>query len=125
MKKTGRKQLANLQFWHAPKIEKSEPHPRAEMQSWRWLVGEQKKLSNMEEFIINLNLALNLLTENNDTAIIHNLYQTKNKLEICQNIDPEIKPIIELIDNATIQIEEASRSLQQNVDLNDIIHCDL
>ncbi len=76
---------------------------------------EQKRLNNLKEFTANASSAFNLLAENDETAIISNLYNTKSQLTICKNIDPKIAPIIDLIDNAIIQAEEAAASLRQNL----------
>ena len=76
---------------------------------------EQKRLNNIEQFSTNMNSALDLMVENDSTSIIHNLYNTKNQLEICKNIDPKISPTIDLINNAIIQIEESIASLRQNL----------
>ena len=76
---------------------------------------EQKRLNNIEQFSTNINSALDLMVENDSTSIIHNLYNTKNQLEICKNIDPKINPTVELINNAIIQIEESIASLRQNL----------
>ena len=79
------------------------------------LRAEQKRLNNVEQFSTNINSALDLMVENDSTSIIHNLYNTKNQLEICKNIDPKINPTVELINNAIIQIEESIASLRQNL----------
>lgn len=76
---------------------------------------KQRYFSNQEQFSTNLNTALNLLAENDHSTIIKNLYQIKNHLEICQNIDNKINPIIELVNNAIIQTEEAAVALRQNL----------
>jgi DNA repair protein RecN (Recombination protein N) len=80
---------------------------------------KQKRLNNLKEFTANASSAFNLLAENDKTAIISNLYNTKNQLAICKNIDPKIAPIIDLIDNAIIQAEEAAASLRQNLNTLD------
>lgn len=79
------------------------------------LRNEQKRLNNTEEFLGNINSALDLLVENDGAAILGNLYNTKNQLAICKNIDTKVDPIIELVNNAIIQVEEAAASLRQNL----------
>ncbi len=79
------------------------------------LHNEQKRLNNIEEFLSNLNSALDLLVENDGAAIVSNLYNTKNQLALCKNIDNKVEPIIELINNAIIHTEEAAAALRQNL----------
>ncbi|EKD45922.1 MAG: hypothetical protein ACD_69C00073G0001 [uncultured bacterium] len=83
------------------------------------LRSEQKRLNNIEQFSTNINSALDLMVENENTSIIHHLYNTKNQLEICKNIDSKINPTIDLVNNAIIQIEEAVASLRQNLNTVD------
>jgi len=81
---------------------------------------KQKRLNNMEEFSNNINSALDLIADNENETIIRNLYNVKNRLEICQNIDPKIGLVLDLINNAIIQAEEAASSLQQNLNTLEI-----
>lgn len=85
-----------------------------------YLRSEQKRLNHMEQFSTNISQAFELISENDETAIITNLYNTKNHLEICKNIDSKISPLVDLVNNAIIQIEEAANSLQQT--LNTLEH---
>jgi DNA repair protein RecN (Recombination protein N) len=76
---------------------------------------EQKRLNNLQEFLAAINTTLGLLQDNEDGSIISNLYTAKNQLEICQNIDEKMKPVVELINNIIIEAEEASSTLRQNL----------
>lgn len=85
------------------------------------LRNEQKVLSNIEEFSSNSSSALNILIENDNGSIIANLHKAKNQLETCQKSNPKIKNVIDLVDNAIIQTEEAVDSLKQytsSIDFN-------
>ncbi|MDR1057085.1 MAG: DNA repair protein RecN [Coxiellaceae bacterium] len=81
---------------------------------------EQKHLYNSEQFSTNLSLALDIIKENDDTAIIPKLYNVKHQLEISNNIDFKINPIVDLVNNAIIQLEEATSSLYQNLNSHEL-----
>lgn len=83
------------------------------------LHAEQKRLNNIEQFSTNVNFALELMVENEHTAIVQNLYQVKNRLALGKNIEPKIIPAIKLIDNALIEIEESATILRQNLSSTD------
>jgi DNA repair protein RecN (Recombination protein N) len=76
---------------------------------------EQKKFNQSEQITAALNTALNIVSENEDGSVIQNLYSAKNKLDKYQEIDPKITIVIELLQNAIIQAQEASNNIQQNL----------
>lgn len=76
---------------------------------------EQKRLNNTEQLSTNLTSALEVLVENDNSSIIHNLYNIKHQLGICENIDQQVSPAVEMINNAIIQTEEAVISLRHNL----------
>lgn len=79
------------------------------------LRNEQKRFNNTEQIAVSLNTALEIISENEDNAVISNLYNVKNRLEKFQEIDPNIANTIELLQNAIIQTQEASTTIRQNL----------
>ena len=76
---------------------------------------EQKRFSSTEQIAVSLNTALEIITEDEHSAVISGLYNAKNKLEKFKEIDPNIASIIELLQNAIIQTQEASTNIRQNL----------
>jgi len=76
---------------------------------------EQKRFSSTEQITVNLNAALDIISEDENTAVIRGLYSAKNKLEKYKEIDPNIASTLELLQNAIIQTQEASSNIQQNL----------
>ena len=76
---------------------------------------EQKRFSNTEQITVNLNAALDIISENESAAVIRGLYSAKNKLEKYKEIDPNIASTLELLQNAIIQTQEASSNIRQNL----------
>lgn len=75
----------------------------------------QKKYNNIEQIAQNLNIALHIIAENEETAAIKDLTLAKNKLEKFSSLDPNITNIIELLQNAIIQAQEAATSIEQHL----------
>jgi len=76
---------------------------------------EQKRFSNTEQITVNLNAALDIISEDENAAVIRGLYSAKNKLEKYKEIDPNIASTLELLQNAIIQTQEASSTIRQNL----------
>lgn len=72
---------------------------------------EQKKYNNIEQIAQNLNIALSIIDENEEIAVIKELTTAKNKLEKFSCLDPNIANITELLQNAIIQVQEAATSI--------------
>ncbi len=77
------------------------------------LHAEHKLLANADTLLTNYQQALNLLTDNDDATILSQLYQVRSIL--ADNAD-HMKDIIELLQNAEIQITEASQELRHYFD---------
>lgn len=86
------------------------------------LHAKQKQFSNIEKYSSYLHATLDLLTEKNSSAIIPSLYNVKNQLTICKEIEPQIATTIDLIQSAIIQTEEACGSLRQNLNSIEFSH---
>lgn len=76
---------------------------------------EQKRFSNTEQITVNLNAALDIISEDENAGVIRGLYSAKNKLEKYKEIDPNITSTLELLQNAIIQTQEASSTIRQNL----------
>ena len=70
---------------------------------------EHKQLVNAEQLLANCNSALNIITENN-------LVNAQNALTNIKDIDTKINTAHELLNNATIQAQEAAYELQHYLD---------
>lgn len=90
-------------------------HINLDISALEKLRAEQHQLSNAEELISTTNAALNLLTENENGAILPGLFNVKYLLEKNLKFDNKLKNSIELIQNAIIHTEEASKELQREM----------
>lgn len=79
------------------------------------LRNEQHQLSNAEELISIINSTLNVLIENDDAAILRGLYNAKNSLEKNLKLDNKLSGSIELLHNAIVNTEEATKELQREI----------
>jgi len=66
---------------------------------------ENKMLNNTEQIIKTCSNVLNIIGN-------HNFFDAQNQLQKMQELDPQINSITKLLENAVIQIEEATRELQ-------------
>lgn len=76
---------------------------------------EQKRFGNKEQIANNLNEALDIINENENSSVIRSLYNAKEKLEKPAAIDPNIKSTIDLLQNAIIHAEEATTTIRHNL----------
>ncbi len=75
------------------------------------LEQEHKRLSHSESLLASCRGALDLLNEQ-ENSVLNQLAQVAQQLEPMQNYAEQLKEIIALINNATIQAEEAGSELQ-------------
>lgn len=73
---------------------------------------EQKQLSSVEDRRIACQTALDLLSENDQHAALTALYNVERALTPLIECDPELKPMLTLIRDASIQLHEANSELQ-------------
>ena len=76
------------------------------------LEEELPRLAHAEKLLAGTQLALNLLYENDDLSGASLLGQAQNALASLVDLDSRLAPTLELINNALIQIQEASDELR-------------
>lgn len=76
---------------------------------------EQKRFNNTQQIALSLNSALDIISENDNGSVLQGLYNAQNGLEKHQDIDPNIVSTLELLQNAIIQIQEATTNMHQNL----------
>jgi DNA repair protein RecN (Recombination protein N) len=74
------------------------------------LAAEHRRLSHAEQWIINAQQALNLLAENDNSSVLHGLYTADT---LVKNLSESGKTASELLQQATIQTEEAATHIRQ------------
>lgn len=82
---------------------------------------EHKQLAHAGELLQNINQALNILTNNEESNALHSLNHALQALETVQKIDPKISQWLESIKTAIIQISDVEDELYrylENVDLD-------
>ena len=76
------------------------------------LEKEHKVLSNANQLIESSQSILFLLDQDENSGISHKLGQCLNQLQDLSELDNTLKPIIELVNNALIQVDESSSELR-------------
>lgn len=76
---------------------------------------EQKRFNNIQQIAATLSSALEIITETDHGSVLQGLYNAKNSLEKYQEIDTNISSILELLQNAIIQVQEATTNIRQNL----------
>lgn len=81
---------------------------------------EHKQLAHSGELLQNINLALNVLTEDEEQNAAHLLHQAVQSLETVQRVDPKISTWIETLKNAIIYVSDAEDELRRYLDAVDL-----
>lgn len=84
------------------------------------LEQEQQQLAHGTELVQGVESVLDLLYQNEQGAIYALLGQVNRQLAQLQTIDPKLSAPLDLMENASIQIEEAASSLRHYLDSVDI-----
>lgn len=74
---------------------------------------EHKQLSHSDELIQNLNLAINLLSANDETNVMSVLNQIIHALENIKRVDAKINTWIDTLKNCIIQLSDTDEELQR------------
>lgn len=85
------------------------------------LEAEHQRLSNGQELLQSAQFSLNLLNESDEFNILAALRQLLKRLAEQQSHDPQLEPIVSLLSEAEIQLDEASSELlryQESVELD-------
>jgi DNA repair protein RecN (Recombination protein N) len=90
-----------------------EIQPKAN--EWEQIQAEHHRLSHGEKLLEAIHSALDQCADGDD-AILSRLHRTASKLEQLLDVDPALKSSLELIDNARIQLEEATQQLRDDLD---------
>jgi len=83
---------------------------------WDTLAEEHKRLAHGEELLSHCQQAMDALTDGEKTNALALLHQALKWLEKVQQIDTTAKGSLELINNAIIQVEEASSEMRRYTD---------
>lgn len=116
--RTGERQLALEQErlqWQADELEALAPEP----DEWEALQVEQRRLAHAASLIEGCH-GLAQALERDDDAIAQRLHSCQSRLRQLAQFDERLSPVLELMESATIQIEEAASSLQSHADRVDL-----
>lgn len=83
------------------------------------LSSDHKRLANADRLVDGSQAALQCL-DNNEPSLIAELNRISNELTMLQRSDQTLAPIIELINGATIQLDEACAELRHHLDQLDL-----
>ncbi len=81
---------------------------------------EHKQLAHAGELLENMNLALACLGEDENDCALTQLNRAAHALETIQRVDPKIKPWIESIKNAIIQVSDTEGELRHYLETVDL-----
>ncbi len=84
------------------------------------LEKEHKQLANADKLIANIELSLGVLSEHEKNNVNSFLRQARQALQTIVNCDEKINSTIELLDNASIQVEEAVTELRHYINEIDV-----
>jgi DNA repair protein RecN (Recombination protein N) len=101
--------------WQADELDSVAP----ESGEWEALQIEQRRLAHAAS-LIEGSQALADALERDDQSIASQLHASQNRLRSLAGLDERLTPILELLESATIQIEEAASSLQSHADRVDL-----
>ncbi|MDH5693774.1 MAG: DNA repair protein RecN [Gammaproteobacteria bacterium] len=85
---------------------------------WSELEATHLRLANQEKIVSTISEGITILEED-ERSVISTLNYLRNRLETVSEFDSELKAVEELIDGATIQLEEGMRSLRSRMDDSD------
>ncbi len=93
---------------------------------WKHLDSEHQRLANIEKIHQSLNTALDTLYDS-DGAVLAHLSSIKSALSETSQYQPELQATIELVETASIQLEEAvselrAQQLDTDIDRNEFEH---
>ncbi len=74
------------------------------------LTAEHRRLAHAEQWIVSAQQALNILAENENTSVLHGLYSAD---ALVKHLSEQGKTASELLQQATIQTEEATTHIRQ------------
>lgn len=101
--------------WQADELEAVSP----ESGEWEALQAEQRRLAHAAT-LIEGSLALADALERDDPSLASQLHVMQNRLRSLAALDERLTPVLELLESATIQIEEVASSLQSHADRVDL-----
>jgi DNA repair protein RecN (Recombination protein N) len=113
-----REQTARLELlrYQAEELTAFRPEP-GELEQ---LEQEQQQLAHAAELIQGAEVAVNLLYQDEQGAIYALLGQVGRQLGQLQAIDPKLQSVVELVEGAAVQVEEATNELRHYLESVDI-----
>jgi DNA repair protein RecN (Recombination protein N) len=83
------------------------------IEEWAALQQEHARLSNGASLLSGMEASLQMMSEGDEVNALDLLSQAQAKLAELQAIDIGLQPILETLDSAVVQLEEASRALNR------------
>ena len=77
---------------------------------------EQRRLANAGQLVQQCGNALNTLHENDETSALSLINQHLAELEVLRQLDPQLAGVCDMLNEASIQIQEGCNELRQYVD---------
>ncbi len=93
--------------WQVSELEKLAPKPG----EWAEVSNEHSRLSHAASLIEGAQQALNLLSENDASPILSQLASIEQRLGKLADIDDKLKPVLDALEPARIQLQEAVYAL--------------
>jgi len=83
------------------------------IEEWAALQQEHARLSNGASLLSGMEASLQMMSEGDEVNALDLLSQAQAKLAELQAIDSGLQPMVETLDSAVVQLEEASRALNR------------
>ncbi len=93
--------------WQVAELEKLAPQPG----EWAEIGNEHSRLSHAASLIEGAQQALNLLSEDESAPMLSQLTAVEQKLDKLVDIDDKLRPVLEALEPARIQLQEAVYAL--------------
>lgn len=93
--------------WQVGELEKLAPRP----EEWAEIGNEHSRLSHAVSLIEGAQQALNLLSEDESAPMLSQLSAIEQKLDKLADIDDKLRPVLEALEPARIQLQEAVYAL--------------
>ncbi len=90
--------------------ELDELSPRAD--EWPTLANRHKKLNHLQELLSGAQSAANALVEDDHDNVASRLTRTAQQIEVLSGFDDSLKPVVQMVEEARIIVEEAASQLK-------------
>ena len=90
--------------------ELDELSPQAD--EWPTLANRHKKLNHLQELLSGAQSAANALVEDDHDNVVSRLTRTAQQLEVLSGFDDSLRPVVQMVEEARIIVEEAASQLK-------------